>query len=246
MKTLQIGDKTTIKIDAESRSWGNNPAPDGTEVEIVGWNEIHQKRNHGYKRPGVYENHCWPLVKLPNGKTIYINSCHLTGHTGFGGEFLRDLPETPFWESDIVLFQGQEKEVANLHYEPNDVRYDIYLDASRCGWHSMRSESELTLVRRGMIWKHFHGEAIEFASLEEECRLARTVGETEDVRNPANQLYKWTKDEVLAAIQAGTADGLGLGQTLMSTNLCHQAIRFTNRDLGERVRKATLEGFGIK
>ena len=36
---LRIGDVLLIAVLQENREWGFNPAPDGTEVKLVGWSE---------------------------------------------------------------------------------------------------------------------------------------------------------------------------------------------------------------
>ena len=44
-------------------------------------------------------------------------------------------------------------------------------------------------------------------------------------------------------IRDGVVDGFAVGGGLFGTGIHHRAVRFRNRELGERVRQATLEGF---
>ena len=103
----------------------------------------------------------------------------------------------------------------------------------------------MTLVSRGNVWKHYHGEKPVFASLDEEAAFFGMLGHTDEVINPACSLYKWTLDEILKAMQEGTVDGLQVDRGLfgMSQDLHHRAIKFRDPELGKRVREATLKGF---
>jgi len=58
-------------------------------------------------------------------------------------------------------------------------------------------------------------------------------------------LYTWTLKEMLIAIRDGKVDGFTADRGIfgMSTDIHHWAYRFNDRELGERVRQATLEGF---
>jgi hypothetical protein len=130
-EVLNIGDKVIIEIPQENREWGYNPAPDGTVVEVVSFGEIEYgyTSNYGHE-PGVYTNHSWTDVRLPNGQVIVIGSfnlepcpdssigldqkeydrrldslredCKRTGEWLSKKERLRDLPETFLWVGDCV------------------------------------------------------------------------------------------------------------------------------------------------
>lgn len=248
---MKIGDKATISIDAESRSWGNNPAPDGTEVEVVGFGESYHTRTQG-ANPGVYENLCWPKVKLPDGSVIAISSCHLKFERKgsiLDGKFLRELPETAFWEGDKVRHCGVEVVVQYIEYQCIGARrtdgspMPIYSVKYPAGYSRIAGDDELTLVERGNLWKHYHGEPVSFSSLEEECIFNAMIGLEEELRNPATGNYAWTKDQVLEAIRSGAAHGMKMSSGFFGTTPSPYAVRFKNEELGRRVAEATLAGF---
>lgn len=125
MSLILIGDICTINVDKESRSWGNGLPPNGTEVEVVGYEEIDYGYTDNFGRdPGIYENRSWLKVK---GLDYSISSCfldlpkvvqakrvkecqdwhaHSRSSSGHGAPYetqrVRLLPETPFWPGDMV------------------------------------------------------------------------------------------------------------------------------------------------
>jgi hypothetical protein len=106
------------------------------------------------------------------------------------------------------------------------------------------NESDMTLIRRGNVWKHFNGEKLVFADLREEADFFSLLGHTEEVRNPACNLYKWEKDEVLKAVRDGIVDGFTMGGGIFGQGFARiNAVRFRDRELGERVRQETIRGF---
>jgi hypothetical protein len=106
-------------------------------------------------------------------------------------------------------------------------------------------ESWIELIERGNVWRYYNNEPLSFADLKEEAAFYQLVGQTEEIRNPDNGLYKWEKDEVLDAIRAGTVHGFSVSSGFFGSGPHINAMRFRNEELGRRVAKATLEGFGI-
>lgn len=253
----KIGDKALIKVHQENRSCGYNPAPDGTEVEIVSWLEKFYGRTRSFgKEPGIYDNHLWPIVKFPDGSTSPISSFHLDSDKQFWFDSpkKRDLPELPFYEWDEVECLRPNsnvfKVIVNVKYEHigqkcNDgvTPYPIYDVAPdrKGGMYTWFREDELKLIKRGPIYKYFHGEKIEFSSLMEECDFHYTIGKYEDIRNPRNNLYSWTKDEMIESAKEGICDCMSISQGLFGTGPHLHAIRFTDRSLGERARNYFIE-----
>lgn len=270
---IEIGDKVEIKVLRENREYGFNPAPDGTKAEVVGFEETYKWRIHNFgKKPGVYHNRCWPIIKLPNGEEISINSSHLTllvseeekqarreaakTEDRRTRDYLRPLPETPFWEGDFVncpkaehLLDEDEKHFVVVYINPNGVNdgrtFYTISDSLNAGWSTHVAENELTLVARGKVWQYFHNEPIQFEGLREEADFFRLLGRIKEVRNPNCNLYVWTKDEILDAMEQGTVHGFyhssgmfGIAEGRLT------AINFLDEELGERVRLETLKGFG--
>lgn len=260
---LEIGDKATVNVPQENREWGYNPAPDGTEVEVVGFNEISYGRIHNFgHKPGIYHNRCWPKVRFPDGRIDSISDCHIKSqvqrpHIPWGKDkekdFLRELPELPFWEMDLVYWSHSPSlifTIESIDYDRmGNTRNDgspfpIYHVRWPNGGTSFAAESELELVKRGNVWKYYHDETLEFvAGLMEEAQLHHLLGLTEEVKNPWSGDYRWDRDSILRAIREEIADGMMGGNNLFSWTPSVYAIRFKNQGLGKRVAKATLEGF---
>ncbi|MCR4311710.1 MAG: hypothetical protein NUV56_00335 [Candidatus Uhrbacteria bacterium] len=283
---LELEDKVKITIPQENRDWGYNPCPDGTLATIIGFTEIHWGRvnNCGIK-PGVYVNRAWVKVRLEDGKEHTELSSRLElvdkaeherrvaegcakreadPHAFDHGEFLRDLPETPFWEGDMVFVPGaalMERslgkrnphlfQVIGINYSDLNettrigTKYPAYNIASgfSAGWHTGASEDSMTLVERGPVWKHYHNEPIVFASLEEEASFYHLLGHTEEVRNPASGLYAWTLEELLTAVRNGQVHGFSGQHNAGNAGPVMCAIRYKDAELGRRVAEVVLASF---
>jgi len=278
---LRRGDKVVININKENREWGYDPCPDGTIATMIGFGEIHYGRLHNFgHKPGIYENHSWPQVQLDNGKELSLNGSNVElidkdeykkrekqyridvkekGYS-FDKVFLRELPETPYWEGDLVnllTFDWNGKKnlvVTMINYNYigtfcNDsvTPYPIYQVSPdiRGGSYMSFRESEMEFVERGPVWKFYHNEPIKFTSIEDEARFHHFMGFTKSVRNPANNIYCWAKDEALKGIKdglghmmSGSCNPFALTQT---TDL--EVYRFNNEEVGKRVADYLLRSF---
>lgn len=251
---LLLGDKTKLKVGKENRDWGYNPGPDGTEVEVVGFSEIHYSRLQCYtgQKPGVYENHSWPMVRLPDGQEIAIWAGHLE-HTpeqmarpSFQHYFLRDLPETDIWEFDEIevptkmahpVHNGYYKNVFVIRIQYDNIgrlcndgktpmpMYDLSTDIYGSTGYTWDHEPAV-LKNRGLMWKYFHNEPMDFADIKQEVWFFNRIHEYKEVRNPANEMYKWSDDEIKAGIKSGIID-VRHGQS---------AIKFNNPELSQKCR----------
>lgn len=294
-EVLQVGDEVTITIPEENRKWGYNPCPDGTKAKVVGFSEIAYGRidNCGLK-PGIYTNRAWTKLLLEDGRehTELSSRLKMVNNAEYEQrdkewrkentsksfqerkEFLRDLPETPFWEGDKVRVRARSAltvctsemppkrdpdifVVVGINYAYlNDrtkvgTKYPAYTisEGFGAGWHTSASEDDMELVERGNVWKFYHDEHLSFSDLREEAQFFMMLGHSEEVRNPKNGLYKWTKEEVLEAIKNGIVHGFTLGHGLFEfvwdppTRL--SAYRFRDENLGRRLARSILQGFGI-
>lgn len=160
--------------------------------------------------------------------------------------------------------EGQEMELRvtaidyGFEYRDGDVgnHYQLTRYLKQTGEHARAGsisarEDQLILESRGNVWRHYHGEACVFRSLREEADFARGMARVRDVPHPHTRLYAWTVEEALAAMRRGEIDGMGVesdakglmfGRSVEATHVAW-AYRFDDRDLGERVRKVTLDGF---
>lgn len=239
---LQIDDEVSITIPRENRAWGYNPFPDGTKAEVIGFDEIIYGRlnSHGLK-PGVYVNRSWVKLKLEDGCLHHEHSDRLKlsdqveykrrvkewqesapKHWYQQEEFIRELPETPFWEGDKVRVRARTAlDVITREMPPEHdpeifvvTRIDFnqlnkYIVTARgkrgkypayeisdklgAGWNTSASEDNMELVERGNVWKFYHGEPLNFENLREEASFFERLGHTEEVRNPFTGVFSWKK-----------------------------------------------------
>ncbi len=170
---------------------------------------------------------------------------------------LGDLPETKFWEHDKVRVRfphdGIEHEmtIGRIDYhQMHEGRSDgspwpFYGVNYSAGVSTTAEESWIELIERGNVWKYHNNQPLSFADLKEEASFFQLVGQAEEMRNPTNGLYSWTKDEVLAAIKVGTVHGFSVSSGFFGSGPHINAQRFKNEELGKRVAQATLKGFGL-
>lgn len=179
---------------------------------------------------------------------------------------IRPLPVMKFWEQDVVSVDWDKISEHGSYWEGKEIAVERieynYLGQKRLDGSPMPeysvgpvgggggtvaiNESIMTLVRRGNVWRYFNGEKPVFADLNEEASFFKMIGHCDEVRNPANSLYSWTLEEILKAIADDIVDGFSVGASMFSTKMRHSAIRFRDRDLGSRVREATLKGFNME
>jgi len=268
VELIQPGDEVTIHIPDENWEWGYHPVEqqNGVKAIVMGYTEHIWSRVSGLKnKPGVYENTCWIKVKTEYGKEYVEFSGRLKlidreehdrrielikGVGTPGGKFIRDLPETKFWEGDKVKIKGKECKIVGIEYnwkkKGESMPYNYTDDG--CGFMTER-EHNIELIERGNVWKYYHDDKIEFKDIYEEGEFYKMIGRTDYVRNPVNGLYKWTKEEALQGIKDGIIDcitlsrGLGLG---LDTKIRVEPIRYMDRDIGERIRTASIKGFEVE
>jgi hypothetical protein len=172
-----------------------------------------------------------------------------------------DLPETNFWEGDILApvddfyhadNEGFLRRVSSIQFDIKKVdRGQCYIIewCDRQGEYAKQGTMWLhdcnnRLVERGNLWKKYHGEPLTFRSLLEETSFAANTGQREEMRNPASGDYRWDfLTDIIAAIRDGIGDAFTGGQGIFGSGFHHSVYRFKDRDLGERVRAETLMGF---
>lgn len=180
---------------------------------------------------------------------------------------LGDLPETPFWEGDEVgIIFGSHKGlgqpvtecatpaaliVSRIDYardSEEDTTYSV--SGTYASGHSTGqvrcSARDIVLIKRGNLWLYHNGQrdAIVFTSIEDEIKFAQQLRTVDEVRNPLrNNYYLWTLSEVLTAVREGRVDAFSMQGGMFGARASIRAKRFEDRDLGERVRAKTIEGF---
>lgn len=173
-----------------------------------------------------------------------------------------ELPEAMYLTGDeILMLEDGESDREHYRYHISSIKYnfrfndgtvehlyDISIsvrDTGQSAGSTARLAKDIELVQRGNVWRKVHNEPLLFTDINEEASFARSMGQTEEMRNPSDGLYRWTKDEVLNAIRNGIVDGFVLSSAFFSAEKFISAMRFKDRDLGERVRRATLDGFEV-
>ncbi len=175
---------------------------------------------------------------------------------------IADLPDTQFWEDDIIRYTGDDfkkmPKLLRVHHVnwgwDKDDRgwcYGVeWIDDdgayARCGSTNLH-DNTMELVRRGNVWNEAHGEKLIFRDLAHEVQFEQLMSRYDEVRNPRTKLYSWTKEEALGAIKSGLGHGLtvGFGPLDMLSNLRISIMKLHNDEIGQRAREATMKGFGI-
>lgn len=147
---------------------------------VVSYAEAAVGRIHNEGQPpGIYSdpNFVWvevaeQLQKLPSNSLSLISGCPRRSEPV--SRKLRDLPDTPFWEGDVVQIKetGEQLTIFSIDY--------LNLDKApyRCKAASKNfSESELELVVRGPVYLRAQGQPIPFRSLEDELSFEVILGE---------------------------------------------------------------------
>jgi hypothetical protein len=266
---LRIGDRVMFYVPEDHRGYTHtyDSIPDGTEGTICGFFDAidFRDRFRGKKNSGVYHTNGCPSVLLKDGRIVpgdhFVELIDkeekskrnkiLRGEHGILKDqsiYLGELPETKFWEFDLVSTERGETTIVQVDYSrihktcqdgsPWPI-YEIKLPTGGTCW---VTEDSISLVKRGNLWNYYHNEPLVFTDLQEEGSFFIIIGEAPEIRNPANGLYKWTKDEVIAAIKSGLIHGFTISQ-FITPHIC--ARRFNNEELGARVAKATMEGFTL-
>ncbi len=267
-KRLEIGDVLIVAVAEENRQWGYNPAPDGTRVVVTGFNTRCRGRVNEFGcKPGIYLFNDRPItVREDNGAVVSVGSYHLKHEDGssipmdLDGDWVGELPELPFWEGDTVvanrdMFGRDTPEVVIKSIMYDDINtvcvdgitiFPIYTisPSMTAGITTSARGSELTLLRRGDVWKYYHGEPLHFDSLADEAQFYDgQLGRTKDVRNEAIGLFAWTIEEAVQAVRDGKGDSITVSSGLFGSRQRPYVKKFLDDDIGARVRAATLEGW---
>jgi len=285
-KLLVKGDRVIMNMNEESRGWaGDKYPPNGTLGTFLGRHRIQIYRgrvgvDRYFYEPGIYEADGAAIIEWDNGSTAVDGWSHemadkeeynrrFTAYhaienkpNDYGENVVRigDLPETKFWEGDIVKREFHDSSELNRmrissiqwHWDKDDRGWCYNVEwVNEDNTYARRGsmylhDYELELIERGNVWREAHNQPLYFNNFEEEVTFERLVGRYEEVRNPKSKLYSWTKDEVLIAIKDGIVDGFSMPEGLFGGERKIQTLRLKNRELGEKLRESTLKGFGIE
>ncbi len=260
-----IGDVCVVDFPDKAKEYGFATCKNGTEVKIVSFSTIHRGRTgflHDGLEPGVYFNDCYPIVMKINdikNELFTISHCYLKCkdvvdiffRKGVKKVKIQDLPETPFYEMDvvkikesgeIVTISGIEYQHLNTFCNDNVTPYPCYRLNLSSGSTTNRNADAIELIKRGNVWNEFHDLPLDFNSLNEEAEYARQRGKFVEVKNPKLDLYSWEeKNDLIEAIQNDIIHGIVSSSGLFGMGHSITAIKFHDQDLGNRVAEVTLD-----
>ena len=248
-KYLRVGDQLVIQVPQENRSCGYDPFPDGTKVTVEGFTEIAYGRTRSLGlEPGIYENDCWVKVVSEDGTRDTLGTHNLRFQDDElyeprrlayinGGRYgeskrIRDLPETPVWELDVVSVKNRPElglefrttteilegivprllvhsidylDLNGVYANGNPMRpYTVTSETTPGGISTSVSDDNIVLVERGRLWKYFHGEPVEFKDLRDEIDFHFQISQgVSQVRCDKTEVYTWTLEDALEAIREG-------------------------------------------
>jgi hypothetical protein len=207
-------------------------------------------------RPGIYADPRFVYVRVGDGRVLVFHAGNLA--LGNNQEYqarlakhredhpdlatipkvhVSDLPDTPFWEGDIVrpkpfsgipqpsdeLIRWSISEHPNafmvtwMHYRD---RYGGDLHEAVANWptyslgdrlHRIKEDgfkgTDLDLVTRGNLWRRAHGQPLEFRYLAEEAVFFFLIGEAKEVGTD-ERIACLTYEEALAVVKVGKAHGV--------------------------------------
>ena len=166
-----------------------------------------------------------------------------------------DLPTSKAWEQDFIKITSAKHGieygvVAGIDYYHHDelgkvtYRFNITDENKNItGGQTYAREDEIEVLERGNVYKHYNGKPVTFKDLQEEAAFYAGMGKSEEVRNPANKLFSWTLVEVLAAVREGIVDSISVSNVPFAMTTKISATKFSDEELGARLRAATLAGW---
>ncbi len=232
----------------------------------IGFAEKYIPRNgFDHKHAGVYIDFATAIVKPSDGGPNVLVSLNLGSVREIADINIRlgDLPETPFWEGDTIVFthdhnRGCGKEA---HWVITKIGYDSLIE--ELGWSNKKilascvlrscedgrtavthDMSNLTLIARGNLWKMKHGEPMEFASIEDEAKFYRSLGMSRNITANGNEVRM---EVAINALLAGEADQL---KVKVSTgkggkDFFFALIKYESEEFGRRMRAHELKRLGF-
>lgn len=292
-EVLEVGDKVKVVLPRGSRASDIIGYSHRDVGSVVGFDENYVPRIWQLGvRPGVYLNRCYPMVEFNTrlGESVVsVSDSHLEPVDGRhftakikkykaegweerrgrkeGRNFIRELPDTPFWEGDVVKLKKpvtglpREGVVRKINFYMADGQdpegklgspYVIGESLDVTGGISMGAhENDLDLLMRGDVWRYYHRKAIFWKSLKAEADFFHLIGRVVDCWRVAES---WRQDdqpdrydEAIKALKDGKVDGfrspqgLGFFRGLDGA----QGYHFRDRELGDRVARSTLAGLGV-
>jgi hypothetical protein len=225
---------------------------DGESVTILRFLELHEGRTDGIGvPPGLWTNYAWAIVGDARGAEHEISTYDLLPAPGremvlVPRELVRDLPDTPFWEDDVVeVFDGRRGYVSTIDYleveKPGSDRpvYKVRFANYAENFH----RRSLDLVERGNVWKFYHGEEMEFESAADEARFYHRISQATSVTNTAHGTSTFPWEQAVEILRNGDADMIWHNWAVAVADPGYDVECYVidDPDVGERCRLEFLE-----
>lgn len=243
-----VGDQ--VVLDLQGRDLKG--VSDGETVTIIEFAERYSGRTDGIGvPPGLWKNYSYSTVRDARGNDHDIHSSHLlplpgSDYIGLPRQLVGDLPETPFWEGDVVeVYDGRKGVVSVIDYgeidtESDEPPYRVSFPATGGGegFHA----HALSLIERGDVWRHYHGEEIDFESAADEATLHHTLSLVTSVANRETRSFGFSWGEAVQALRNGDADVIVHNWTVITDDPGRnvQCYSIDDAAAGERCRAAFL------
>ena len=271
---VEVGDEVTIDM-SHAKSSQRHPAwRHGFKTTVIGFPEVaHGRFGELSRKPGVYRNRTLPIINSPDGQPIGIPSELLTfeddleyerrerNHeerlltdTWDAVDFIRDLPDTGFWEGDIVRVHNTSS-MPNPKMDGYTVVYITYHNLTSEGgkpfysvsdslqtrliWFRGVPENGMELIERGNVWKLHHNEPLMFTNNREEINFYLGACGRLKVMNGFDI---WTPKELISGLRSGLIHAV-IQRSLEEhhTAPLYSAWRFRDTEVGKRVAKLFIE-----
>jgi len=259
-----------VQVDENTRAYGHfKDIPDGFLVRLLRPTITSYGRTRFYRDsgPGFYPNTCYLIAELPDGSEMTFCSNYLKGDKSYGHRDFKvaDLPETEYWEGDEVYFKHLTKglqagTISKVDYDEGkdgNVKVTYGFSYEDYGGWSRQGAASFSLQKRGQLYDYKnHGIKPHFDAVEDEAAFYLTQREGREVLNPdasPNLPRLWSYVEFLNALVEGRVDMLSVSNGLFGSGgppknpfertVYHTPYSFQDREVGERIRAAALEGF---
>jgi hypothetical protein len=249
-----VGD--AVVLDLQDRKLKG--VSDGETVTIVAFSERHEGRTVGVGvPPGLWKNYSYATVRDSRGGEHDVHTSHLQPVPGrdyvrLPRQHVRGLPDTPFWEDDIVeVYDGRRGTISTIDYDEfeNAAERPVYsVSFSNSGSSERFHARSLDLVERGNVWRYHHGEEIDFENAAEEATLLHRLSLVTGVTNRDTGHGGFSWDEAVQALRNGEADVIWHNWAVALDDPGYKVECYTIDDpvAGERCRAAFLEVIGTE
>ncbi len=212
-----------------------------------------------HKHAGVYIDFATAIVRPSDGGQSVLVPLNLGSLHEIVDINIRiaDLPETPFWEGDIVKNQCQASSrwvIKCIEYH-SDCKHIYHLQTPSDAGTGHAFDSTLTLVARGNLWKLDHGEPLVFASIEDEAKFYKSLGMSRKVCQSVDQTHaraagfvdfhtteEWDFKSAISCLHEGRGDAIKVKDR---KNMTFVVIKYDLEEFGGRMRTHTLAKFGL-